>query len=111
MEWRQVFDNVRCSILKIETPQGQGTGFLCRLDGRRLAIATAYHVAERAAVWEETIHVTKHDGSLVKLRWGDFDIWSEPRVDAALIIYDPPKSRSSIPNTISLSPTPITLLQ
>ena len=48
MEWSEVFEKVKRSILKIETPHGQGTGFLCRLseddDRDTFAIATAYHV-------------------------------------------------------------------
>ena len=43
MEWSAVFDKIKRSVLKIETPCGQGAGFFLRHD-TDFVIATAYHV-------------------------------------------------------------------
>jgi hypothetical protein len=49
-EWYHLVDSLTPSIVKIETQDGYGTGFLCsyNFDGNFAAIATAYHVIEHA---------------------------------------------------------------
>jgi hypothetical protein len=59
MEWDQIVDLVTPYVVKIETPQGHGTGFLCLYneDKSICGIATANHVVEHADNWKEPIRI------------------------------------------------------
>lgn len=65
MEWNVVVDVVRPHIVKIETPMGHGTGFLCFYNDDRsiLGIATALHVVDYAREWQQPIRLTHHPSS------------------------------------------------
>jgi hypothetical protein len=58
-EWHESIEAVQSSIVKIETPQGHGTGFLCAYneDKTWTAIATAHHVVEDADKWQQPIRI------------------------------------------------------
>lgn len=94
-EWFQLIDTLTPSIVKIETPQGHGTGFLCKYNENKtlIAIATAHHVIEDADKWQQPIRIHNITaGSTVVLQEADRVIWSEPSKDsAAILIFLPAK--------------------
>jgi trypsin-like peptidase len=61
MNWNDVVAAVRPHVVKIETPEGHGTGFLCLYNEPRTlcGIATAYHVIARADEWQQPVRI-KH---------------------------------------------------
>jgi hypothetical protein len=64
MHWSEAVNECLASIVKIETPTGHGTGFLCfyNQDKTMAAIATAGHVIFHADKWMEPIRIHTHDG-------------------------------------------------
>lgn len=60
-KWAVLFAQMEQSVIRIETPGGQGTGFMTPspLPGQ-LAIATAWHVVEHALQWQEPLRLTHH---------------------------------------------------
>jgi hypothetical protein len=79
MGWAKDFEAVRPYIVRLETPQGFGTGFLFAYNSNKdfAAIATAAHVVEYADDWKLPVKVRHHesgrevflvdDGRLVEL--------------------------------------------
>jgi len=65
MHWSDAVNSTLPCIVKIETPTGHGTGFLCfqNEDKSMYAIATAGHVIYHADKWMEPIRIYSHDGS------------------------------------------------
>lgn len=65
MHWSEAVNSTLPCIVKIETPTGHGTGFLCfHNEGTSMfAIATAGHVIHHADKWLEPIRIYTHDGS------------------------------------------------
>lgn len=61
MEWFQVVEKVAPYIVKIETPNGSGTGFIFHYYGDWVGIATAYHIIEHADLWHEPIRIIQND--------------------------------------------------
>jgi hypothetical protein len=61
-EWSSVFERVIPYVVKIETPDGFGTGFLFsyNADKSLVAFATAAHVIERADTWKLPIKLRHH---------------------------------------------------
>jgi len=91
MNWNAVVAVVMPSIVKIETPSGHGTGFLCFYnEGRTICgIATAHHVIGHAEKWQEPIRMTNLDtGSSVLLKEPERVIWSDENKDSAVILHD-----------------------
>ncbi len=89
MNWDEIVERVAPSIVKIETPRGHGTGFLCfyNEDKNLCGIATASHVVEHADDWQEPLrimHLTSKTTQFVK----DVDrvIWTERSKDSAVIV-------------------------
>ena len=65
MHWSDVVNSTLPCIVKIETPTGHGTGFLCFHNEAKsmYAIATAGHVINHADKWMEPIRIYNQDGS------------------------------------------------
>ena len=65
MHWSDAVNSTLPCIVKIETPTGHGTGFLCFHNEAKsmYAIATAGHVIHHADKWMEPIRIYNHDGS------------------------------------------------
>lgn len=59
-EWVKALGNVSERVLKIETPQGKGTGFIIAPPGKDgvIGIATALHVVGHATSWLQPIRLT-----------------------------------------------------
>lgn len=59
MGWDSVVKQVSKFVVRIETPDGSGSGFLClyNFDHSWIGIATAAHVVARADEWQQPIRV------------------------------------------------------
>jgi hypothetical protein len=61
MDWNQAVGKVTPYLVKIETPTGHGTGYLCLYCGTNgndfCGIATAHHVVEHADKWQQPIRI------------------------------------------------------
>ena len=89
MNWNELVEKVTPSIVKIETPSGHGTGFLCFYNETRtfLGIATAQHVVSHAERWQEPIRVTHYSSQTTTfLREADRIIWADEDKDSAVIL-------------------------
>jgi hypothetical protein len=89
MNWDQIVEAILPSIVKIETPQGHGTGFLCFCNEAKnvFGIATANHVVEHADKWHEPIRIHHFpSNSTVLLKEPERVIYVNPFMDSALIV-------------------------
>jgi hypothetical protein len=89
MSWDEVVQRVLPSVVKIETPAGHGTGFLCFYNDTRTfcGIATAHHVVERADQWQQPIRINHyHSNTTVFLKESDRVIWVDKTKDSAIIL-------------------------
>ena len=71
MNWDEVVRRVTPYVVKIETPTGHGTGFLClsSKESNVYGIATAKHVVSHADDWQQPIrihHEASQSAALVK---------------------------------------------
>jgi hypothetical protein len=92
MNWNEVVEKVAPSIVKIETPRGHGTGFLCFYNEPRnfCGIATAHHVVEHADEWQEPIRIIHQPSKSVRfLQESDRVIWVDRSKDSAVIVTSP----------------------
>lgn len=90
MGWDEVVDRVSPYLVRIETPECFGTGFLCfyNLDKSWIAIATAAHVVSRADEWQQPIRIRYQDQSQVSfLNTPDRVIYLNPATDSAVILF------------------------
>ena len=91
-EWFQLMDQLAPSVVKIETPTGSGTGFLCAYNeaGALTAIATAHHVVEEADKWQQPIRIHLRTNTVL-LQEPDRVILSDKdrATDSAVIMASP----------------------
>jgi hypothetical protein len=105
MSWNAIVEKVTPYVIKIETPRGHGTGFLCLYSRDRsfYGIATARHVITYADEWQQPIRLHHFpSGTSVFLKEDDRAIWSDINTDSALIL--------SQPSDLKLPEEPIPLL-
>jgi hypothetical protein len=93
MEWNETADRVSPYIVKIETPMGHGTGFVCFYNEKKsvVGIATALHVVSYAHEWRQPIKL-EHYPSATKMFLSDPTqraILTDPGTDSAVIIIAP----------------------
>ena len=89
MNWNELVEKVAPSIVKIETPSGHGTGFLCFYNETKtmLGIATAHHVVSHAEQWQQPIRISHyHTQTTIFLKESDRIIWSDENKDSAIIL-------------------------
>lgn len=89
VEWHKVFEAVRPYIVRIETSEGTGTGFLFGYNEDRslCAIATAAHVVSRAHRWRQPISlIHETSGQELFLTYTDRIIDLDIGRDAASIV-------------------------
>jgi hypothetical protein len=103
-EWYELIDLLEPSIVKIETPQGYGSGFLCAYneDKSVVAIATAHHVVEQADKWLQPIRIyNAASKETVTLRAeADRLIYPDVQKDSAVILVPAPALKTlKFPNT------------
>src|ERR1019366_6072997 len=92
MNWNAIVDKVSPYVVKIETPRGHGTVFLClyNQDKTFLGIATARHVVSYADEWQQPIRVQHFPSGTIKfLKEADRTILSDPDTDSAVILFAP----------------------
>lgn len=113
MNWNQIVSKVTPYIVKIETPMGNGTGFLCfyNEDKSLCGVSTALHVVDYAEEWQQPIRLTHHESKHNKLlKESDRFIFTNWKTDSAIILF--PKSDFPFPeDVIKLLPieSPITI--
>lgn len=89
MDWNQIVEQVTPSVVKIETPDGHVTGFLCfhNEDRTLCGIATADHVVSHADRWQQPIRIQHHaSGESVLLTEADRVIFRDADKDSAFIL-------------------------
>src|SRR5262245_61817113 len=89
MHWNTIVNKVAPYIVKIETPGGHGTGFLCLYneDKSFCGIATAAHVVSYADNWQQPIRLQHFDTSSTALvKEHDRVIWLDTVTDSAVIL-------------------------
>ena len=87
VRWALLLGKIEGSLIRIETPGGQGTGFMTPspIPGR-LAIATAGHVIKDALQWQQPLRLTHHgSGKSHLFPHGERIVIPVPDADAALI--------------------------
>jgi hypothetical protein len=90
MHWSDAVNRTLANIVKIDTPTGHGTGFLCFYnEGKTIcAIATAGHVVHHADKWMEPIRVYNHDCSQsILLTAKERQVTMGNMSDSALILF------------------------
>jgi hypothetical protein len=105
MSWNAIVERVTPYVIKIETPRGHGTGFLClyNRDKSFYGIATARHVVSYADEWQQPIRLHHFPSkTTVFLKEDDRAIWDDVNTDSALIL--------SQPSDLKLPEEPIPLL-
>ena len=89
MEWNQIAKKVAPYVVKIETPEGSGTGFLCfhNDDKTICGIATALHVVVHADKWQQPIRINHiHSGKTSFLTENSRFIYTNWKTDSAVIL-------------------------
>jgi hypothetical protein len=89
MNWNEIVGKVTPVIVKIETPQGHGTGFLCLYNESSsiCGIATALHVVAHADQWQEPIRILHYPSqSNVFLKEDSRVVWIDQNLDSAVIL-------------------------
>lgn len=98
--WRKAVEIVKPHVVKILTPRGFGTGFLCAYteDKKICAIATAAHVVNESHLWEEPIRIYHYTSGTTKLlRAPDRVIWFDLNLDTAVILFFPKEEKDELP--------------
>lgn len=93
MNWEQVVQKVTPYIFKIETPAGNGTGFLYLYNETKIfcGIATALHVVDYAATWKQPIRLTHYSSSeQLFLKDSDYVVLPDWKTDSAVILFQKP---------------------
>ncbi len=105
MNWAETVAAITPHMVRIDTPNGSGSGFFFALNADRtiVGIATANHVISHASTWEQPIHVTNTTtGSSTVLhpdeRWITYSMDGS---DSAAILF--------ASDTIQLPETPLRL--
>lgn len=101
MDWDPVIQKVGPYVVKIETPSGSGTGYLCTYseNGRFCGIATALHVVQQADEWQQPIRIHNHDFTKTTfLKEDDRFIYANYKNDSAVILC--PAADLGLPETL-----------
>src|SRR5438552_10427646 len=91
MNWNIIVDKVTPYVVKIETPSGHGTGFLClrNEDKSFSGIATARHVVSYADEWQQPIRLQHYQSSSETfLKESERVIWLDTDTDSAVILIN-----------------------
>jgi len=89
MNWNTIVDKVSPYVVKIDTPSGHGTGFLCLFneDKSFCGIATARHVVSYADTWQQPMRLEHYQSSSnLFLKESDRVIWLDSDTDSAVIL-------------------------
>jgi len=105
MNWTNIVEYVTPYMVKIETPVGSGTGFLCLYNEPRTfcGIATAKHVVDYAEDWQQPIRIRHFPtANAVLLKESERVIYPDWKTDSAVILFSA--------EHLDLPETPIQLL-
>jgi hypothetical protein len=89
MEWNKIVARLTPYIVKVETQDGHGTGFMCLYNPNNtfVGIATARHVVEQADNWEQPVKLSHfHTNKNAFLQSGDRVIFPDVSTDSAVIL-------------------------
>ncbi|MGB8798977.1 MAG: trypsin-like peptidase domain-containing protein, partial [Candidatus Aquilonibacter sp.] len=91
MKWFQAVARVRPYLVKIETPGGHGSGFLCLYNESKslCGIATAFHVISQADKWQQPIRIIHEDSQIMFVKDDRRIILNDFKNDSAVILFDP----------------------
>lgn len=89
-QWHQVFKEISPSVVKIESPGSQGTGFVCLRTDRFVGIATAYHVLQYADYWQQPIRVIHQSGTILLKEEERFILSGTDGRDSAILLFEEP---------------------
>lgn len=107
MNWNEIVDKITPYIVKIETPEGHGTGFLYLYNEERnlAGIATASHVVKNADDWQQPIRVRHYSSKKTAFfKESERVIFTDEDTDSAVILC--PLTDLELPQTlIPLFPT------
>ena len=90
MNWEAAINEVRPHVVKIETPNGWGTGFLAfyNHDKSWCGIATAAHVVGHADEWQQPIKILNEASGLPRfLKQDERVIYVDHATDSAVILF------------------------
>lgn len=90
MNWDQIVEKVNPYIVRIETPMGHGTGFLCvyNEDKSICGIATAMHVVDYADEWQQPMRIRHNEtGNVVLLNDANRFIFKDWKTDSAVVMF------------------------
>lgn len=105
MSWDKAIKIIEPHVVKIETPNGHGTGFLAfyNYDGAWCGIATAAHVVSHADEWQEPIRIRNGASAAPKfLKADERVIYVDRSNDSAVVLF--------LKNELQLPESPIALL-
>ena len=107
MFWNQIVEKVKPYLVKIETPTGSGTGFLCLYNESKkwCGIATAWHVVQYADEWQQPVKII-HEASpeQIFLKERDRVIFLNWKTDSAIIFFPKPEKSNLPKNVLPLRP-------
>lgn len=107
MNWNQIIEKVKPYIVKIETPTGSGTGFLCLYndDKKWCGIATALHVVSEADEWQQPMKIIPNGSSNhIFLKESQRVIFPDYNTDSAIVLFEKPLETPFPDSTIPLQP-------
>jgi hypothetical protein len=108
MNWETVVRKISPYVVKIETPDGSGTGFLFvyNSDKRWCGIATGLHVVREANDWQKPIKIYRHDFSNPPLFLPEAQriIFIDYPTDSAVILFPTAADLKSPNELVELRP-------
>jgi hypothetical protein len=89
MSWDEAVRTVTPHVVKIETPDGYGTGFLAFWNHDRswCGIATSAHVVKHADDWQQPIKIWGQDQPALLLQGSDRIILLDGSTDSAVVLF------------------------
>jgi hypothetical protein len=90
MSWAEIISYVTPHVVRIDTPDGGGTGFLCLYneDGSWAGVATAEHVVARADEWQQPIRISCPSTGFERLLGvGQRVVFRDWQADSAAILF------------------------
>src|SRR3989338_611441 len=104
--WNSIVEKVKPYIVKIETPAGSGTGFLCFYNENKnwCGIATALHVVRDADDWQQPIKIIPQSFDEIFLKESERVIYSDYKTDSAIILFKKPVQTPFPDDVIPLQP-------
>jgi hypothetical protein len=90
MHWQNIVEKLAPYLVKVETPNGHGTGFLCLANHDRsvLGVATAAHVIGHAEEWQQPIRLRSfHTGQDALFKDAERAIRIDWVTDSAVILF------------------------